>query len=605
MPLVRFVAVVVAVLALGASPSFARVTPAAAAAKTARTLKAPTALHAFLPGLPDGTTTFPRTPAFSWNPSRGAARYELVLSTDPNFSGNSIAWDDTTVKTPVAAVPIGLPWITGTPHSLYARVRGIAANGAVGPWSVLYGFDMRWLDNGIPAPLDSPSGLVRWQPIDGATGYQVWFMNVNVTNDNGDPTGGSKIFTTPTNVADERDYYTLHQPLTAGGQWTVVWRVRALRTIYGALSNALPSTTYGPWSPPYVKTESTMSTGTITGLQTVGEPAVAGHDPVRDGFRQTPAFAFSGDTGIYGPEQLYRVYVFSDQDCINPVFKGSLVGSPAYAPRTSGSLALPTDPLKLFKLLAPWDADTATTISAPVTPSDGVQSTYSVDNGQVEERESQPPSTFTPALVGASASSGSSGSTSIGTGSTALTLTGWGAPVGLWDTNWPVGRYYWTVVAAHYVIVGGSSTHVEYWDDEVPQDVCAGGRYGEFGLASQPAVTTDPATRLPYAWGLSTKGRLHGASTARPTFAGAPLVAWQPSDAATAYEVQVSRTAYPWRTYGNLYTFATSATLPLPPGKWWYRVRGINMTLPKGASTMAWSQKVGVVIAKPKFKVGK
>ena len=37
-------------------------------------------------GYPSGTTTFPRTPAFAWNPSRGAARYELVLSTDPAFS---------------------------------------------------------------------------------------------------------------------------------------------------------------------------------------------------------------------------------------------------------------------------------------------------------------------------------------------------------------------------------------------------------------------------------------------------------------------------------------------------------------------------------------
>ena len=603
MPLVRFVGVALAVLSLGVPASFARVTTATG---TARTLKAPTDLHAFLAGFPKGATTFPRTPAFAWNPARGAARYELVLSTDPNFSGNSIAWDDTTVKTPVAAVPISLPWITGTPHSLYARARGIAANGAVGPWSTSYGFDMRWMDNGIPAPLDSPAGLVRWQPVDGATGYQVWFMNVDVTNGNGDPTGASKIFSTATNVADEREYYTLHQPTTAGGTWTVVWRVRAVRTVYGALNNALPSVTYGPWSPPYVKQESAMTTGTFSGLQTLGEPAVSGHDPWQNGFRLTPGFTFSGNTGLFGPEQLYRVYVFSDQDCINPVFKGSLVGSPAYAPRTSGPLALPTDPQKFFKLLAPWDADTANTISAPITPPDGAQATFSVDNGAVDEREAQAPATFTPTLVGASASSGSSGSTSgsSGGGSTAPTLTGWGAPVGLWDTNWPVGRYYWTVVAAHYVIVGGDSPHVDYWDDEVPQDVCSG-RYGEFGMASQPAVTVNSATRLPYAWGLTTKGRLHTASTARPTFAGAPLAAWEPAVGATAYEVQVSRTPYPWRTYGNLYTFATSTTLPLPPGKWWYRVRGINLTLPKGASTMAWSQKVGVVIAKPKFAVGK
>ena len=87
--------------------------------------------------------------------------------------------------------------------------------------------------------------------------------------------------------------------------------------------------------------------------------------------------------------------------------------------------------------------------------------------------------------------------------------------------------------------------------------------------------------------------------------AGSPLVAWQPALGATAYEVQWSKDAYPWRSYGNLYTYATSTTLPLKPGRWYYRVRGIDMTLPTGASTMAWSQKVGVVVAKPKFSIGK
>jgi len=600
MPLVRVAAVSFAVLAVAGGAQAAVRAPAHAARAE---LVAPTALRAFLPGFPKGTTTFPRTPAFAWNPSRGAAKYELVLSTDPNFSGNSIAWDDTTIKSPVAAVPIALPWITGTPHSLYARVRGIAANGAVGSWSKSFGFDMRWMDDGIPAALQSPDGLVRWQPVEGATGYQVWFMNVDVTNTNGDPTGASKIFNTATNVADEREYYTFHQPVTAGGTWTVVWRVRALRTVYGALNNALPSVTYGPWSPAYVNHNGPITSGTFDGLDTLGEPAVPGHDPWKNGFRQTPAFVFTGNTGIFGPEDLYRVYVFSDQDCINPVFKGSIVGSPAYAPRTSGPLALPTDPLKFFKLLIPWDADSAATISAPVTPPDGLQSTFSVDNGPVDEREAQPPPTFTPTLVGTpTPPSGSSGTPSSSAGSTP-TLTGWGAPTGLWDTNWPVGRYYWTVVAAHYVFVGGDSPHVEYWDDEVPQDVCSN-RFGFFGMASQPAVTVNPATRRPYVWGLTTNGRLGTASSARPTIAGSPLVAWEPAVGATGYELQVSKTGYPWRTYGNLYTFATAATLPLTPGKWYYRVRGINMTLPSGASTMAWSQKVGLVIAKPKFSVG-
>jgi hypothetical protein len=594
MPLVRTIALAFAVLALAGGANAAVHTPAHLGRAE---LAAPGALRAFLPGFPSGTTSFPRTPAFAWNPVRGAAKYELVLATDPVFSGNSIAWDDPTVSSPVAAIPISLPWITGTPHSLYARVRGIATNGAVGPWSKSFGFDMRWMDDGIPEALDSPPGLVRWQPVDGATAYQVWFQNVDVTDSNGDPSGASKIFTTSTNVADEREYYTFHQPLTVGGQWSVVWRVRAVRTVYGAPSNALPSVTYGPWSPPYVNHNPPMTTGIFSGLDTIGEPAVTGYDPTKNGYRQTPAFFWSGDTGLYGPEQLYRVYVYSDQDCINPVFKGSIVGSPAYAPRTSGPLALPSDPIKLSKLDVPWAPDSGT-IDAPLTSADGAQPSFSVADGAVQERESDSPATFTPTLVGTSTSSGSSGS---GTG--LPSLTGAGAPIGLWDTNWPVGRYYWTVVAVHPAMSGGASPHIEYWDDEVPQDVCSS-RYGFFGIASQPAVTVNPASRLPYAWGLTTKGKLRAATSKRPTFAGTPVVAWQPAEGATAYEVQVSKTGYPWRTYGNLYTFSTSTALPLKAGTWYYRVRGINLTLPNGASTMAWSPKVGFVIARPKFKIG-
>ena len=109
-------------------------------------------------------------------------------------------------------------------------------------------------------------------------------MNVDVTNTNGDPTGASKIFNTATNVADEREYYTFHQPVTAGGTWTVVWRVRALRTVYGALNNALPSVTYGPWSPAYVNHNGPITSGTFDGLDTLGEPAVPGHDPAEGAY---------------------------------------------------------------------------------------------------------------------------------------------------------------------------------------------------------------------------------------------------------------------------------------------------------------------------------
>ena len=110
---------------------------------------------------------FARTPSFAWNPVRGAKRYQFVLATSPTFAGNAIVWDDSSLTGPAAAVPVTLPWITGSPYSLYARVRGIAANGAVGAWSGSYGFNMRW--SSVPTQLAGGTGYVRWSTVDQRT----------------------------------------------------------------------------------------------------------------------------------------------------------------------------------------------------------------------------------------------------------------------------------------------------------------------------------------------------------------------------------------------------------------------------------------------------
>jgi len=146
-----------------------------------------------------------------------------------------------------------------------------------------------------------------------------------------------------------------------------------------------------------------------------------------------------------------------------------------------------------------------------------------------------------------------------------------------------------------------ASPSVEYYDTELPQDTC-GSRNASFGMAGQAPGVLASAT-APFAWGLAPNGGLRTAAVTKPKFFGAPLVAWKPALGATAYEVQWSRTGYPWNPRGNLYTFSTSTTLPLSTGTWHYRVRGIDLSQPTGASTMAWSPTVGIVIAKPKFKV--
>ena len=39
-------------------------------------------------------TTFSRTPAFAWNPVRGASCYEFELATSRSFNGSSVIWSN-------------------------------------------------------------------------------------------------------------------------------------------------------------------------------------------------------------------------------------------------------------------------------------------------------------------------------------------------------------------------------------------------------------------------------------------------------------------------------------------------------------------------------
>ena len=164
------------------------------------------------------------------------------------------------------------------------------------------------------------------------------------------------------------------------------------------------------------------------------------------------------------------------------------------------------------------------------------------------------------------------------------------AAVDLWDSDWASGRYYWTVVP-----VGTDGR-----DLELPQDACQDGRRGEFRKTSVKPDLADGI--VPFATGLSPSGGLHSARSPRAQFYGGSLVTWNPAPAAAAYDLQWSRTRYPWRVAGGLQTFSTSGSLPLKPGTWWYRVRGINDSLP-GNQKMGWTAPVKIQIAKPTFRV--
>jgi hypothetical protein len=585
---------------------------------------APQNLHAFTFRADEAVThTFARTPSFAWSPVRGAKSYDFELSMSRNFSDNGIVWSTSGIKSPAAALPLSLPWITGNPYSLYAHVRAMTRRGP-GAWSPPFGFNMRWPAE--PAPL-TPSypGLLRWSKVPGASGYMVWMLDTG------------KWFTTRSNMADEREYYAFHQDAT----WTgaVHWRVRPMRWIYGATDNGLPVVSYGPWSPAYTSYNPPFATGPLTALATVSDVVSdAGHTRTHE---TTPAFVYRGDTSIWrSSSELYRVLVFSDEDCLNTVYRGAIVGSPAYVPREVGPLALPTDTNGML-------AARSTFLSFGQEPAsktaEGIEVTTDEMNTAADDGTNHtglPPSQVVKA-----------------------------AKVDLWDSDWAGGRYYWTVVPVNAVAseavltslsapaalgdttitvanptgiavgdtltVGSSPSEpavvkaisgnvltlaaglrnsyglgdvvlrpsgpVRYVDAELTQDACASGRELTFAKTSDPIVTGQSGT--PFASGLSPDGKLVAARKASPRFYGQPLVAWSPMASASQYEVQWSKKVYPWRTAGSQVTWATSATLPLSPGTWYYRVRGLDYLMIGSKPQLSWSDPVKVVVTKPRFRV--
>jgi len=87
-----------------------------------------------------------------------------------------------------------------------------------------------------------------------------------------------------------------------------------------------------------------------------------------------------------------------------------------------------------------------------------------------------------------------------------------------------------------------------------------------------------------------------------------PLVAWKPAVGATKYQVEMSRTLYPWHGTKRVSTPSTSVLLPLTKydaGTWYYRVRGVNEALPIGARVMSWSPPVQVRITGDRFTIVK
>jgi len=641
----RLATVLVALVAVGAAHAASGV-PAG-----------PTGLHGFILEADETpTTTFHRTPAFAWDPVPGAVHYQFQITLSSPQRDNAVLYNTSSLSSPVAAPPVRLPWV-GAPFALYARVRATLSTGDVTSWS---GFYFTMTPPAPPRPLPSDPGLLRWTPVDGATSYNIWLIDVP-----GKEAGTGEMITAHSNVLDEREFYTFHQSTN----WisTVRWRIQAVRTTeLTSPINGFPTTTPAPWSPIYTSTNPAVTGGPIKLVHVISDVVNAANAKTTN--KLMPAFTWTGNQTITGQTvELYRVYAFTDATCTNPVYVGPVVGGPAYAPRTSGGITLPADSGGIGKARGGFLSQGAAT---PSEAYDGTALTSAEDVPAATPTTTAPPdfdaggagSGVTPVPGGATG--GSSGSGSVGQPAPA------GAPVDLWDTDlYPSTGYVWTVVGVgaipssasastvsapgasknsllvpvadttkfqvgESITIGNSpntdtstigaignglltlttalsighavgepvtstaSSGVIYRDLELPQDVCSQ-RMGKFGIASEPGLIAGQSI---FATGLSPTGHLYSAAQTS-SFYGAPLVTWPTVLAASRYEVEWSAKEYPFVAAGQLMTSSTSVVLPVGTGTWYYRIRGFDDNLPTGAQMLSWSDTEKLVIAGPTFKV--
>ncbi len=543
------------------------VAPAASAAKPAN-------LHGFVLRSSESVSphVFAQTPSFAWSQVRGASRYEFQLSASRTFSDNSIVWENDNLKAPLTTVPLTLPWTTGqSGYAWFARVRGFVRDEPTS-WSDRYGFDLR--SPAAPASLSSGAnprpGMIRWTPVEGATAYNVTFTFNHEE-------GESKKIKTATTAADLREYYTFHNDPAVfdnnqGAVGGVYWRVRAVREVAGEPRNNIPVVSYGRWSSENETIEPGITTGAIDLLGAVsrsrGSSIVTGTTGGPEPHELAPGFWWNGDdnrtacppssqsSGVTCP--LFHVYVYSDDDCVNRVHVSDLVGSPAYVPRLTGVLELPGDPGKLGEAAGVYLADKG------VDENEG--KVYDAGGDEIYAAGTDPllPNDPNELPEGQAADRRS----------------------GLWDTDWPSSRYWWTVVAA-VPHVDLSTNKVEYRDVNFAEDHCQAGERMAFGKTS--AAVVERASGVPHVSGLTAAGKVRAASSRRPSFFGRVVVAWQPAPGAKKYEIQWSRTANPWKRVGKKIAPGTAAELNLSSGRWYYRVRGIDTSIAGLQQGMTWS----------------
>ncbi len=183
---------------------------------------------------------------------------------------------------------------------------------------------------GVPQRLTSEPGYIRWTPIEGATGYDVWFLNLGVDATSASARSSRRSRRSPTSASTTR---------CALRRSHVEWRVRAQARALRQDAERPAARLVRPVEQPseYTSTAGAISADVATS-HARSRRSRPRSCPTAGSVRAhalMPAFVFSSDG-----RPLHRVYIATDRDCVNIVHVGSIVGGTAYAPRVTGPLAL-------------------------------------------------------------------------------------------------------------------------------------------------------------------------------------------------------------------------------------------------------------------------
>ena len=399
-------------------------------------------------------TSFSRTPSFAWNPVPGALSYEFQLSLSDTFRDNSIVYADPNA----ADAGRGAADHAAVDHRLPARaLRARARDHARRRDAVERELRLR---HGAAGAADAARRAI---PACSAGRRS----RARTATRSGSSTRTSSRSST-TNSLDEREFYTFHQ--TAAWTGTVRWRIRALRidaTGGADASTGFRRCTYGAWSPIYTRRTRRVTGGPITLVGTVSDVFSNGatNSPAH---KLTPAFLWTGNQTIDGTGRRALPRLRLHRQAV-PEPRVHERGH-----RQPGVRAAPARPalaahdarrrrrraLRLPRATAPSPPATRTTTPTTRSRRPSPQPTRRRRRHRrprrarrahrvvVRRRSSSPhdlvdvrrrrrqrhrPVPRRPAT---------------------------GAPVDLWDTNWPSSGYYWTVVGVAATHAGAQSTTV-------------------------------------------------------------------------------------------------------------------------------------------------